>query len=115
MLCVAGTLGNKPRPIVSMLCVSALYLLMRPVARAFAWRVVDLGSIPAFTIWIFLGQAMSVIEKLVLQWQPCQAPGVIGSVLGLVGLGEMESFDLLLLSQCSYTYNCLRRSVSKIH
>ena len=26
-----------------------------------------------------------VILKLVLQWLPCQAPGVIGSALGLVG------------------------------
>ena len=24
------------------------------------------------------------VEKLALQWLPCQAPGVIGSVLGLV-------------------------------
>ena len=35
--------------------------------------------------------------KLALQWLPCQAPGVIGSALGLVGpgvsilrLGEVE-------------------------
>ena len=29
-------------------------------------------------------------SKLALQWLPCQAPGVIGSALGL-GLGEVES------------------------
>ena len=26
-----------------------------------------------------------VTSKMALQWLPCQAPGVIGSVLGLVG------------------------------
>ena len=31
------------------------------------------------------GQVIPVTSKLALQWLPCQAPGVIGSVLGLVG------------------------------
>ena len=31
------------------------------------------------------GRVIPVAEKLALQWLPCQAPGVIGSVLGLVG------------------------------
>ena len=29
------------------------------------------------------------LKKLTLQWLPCQAPGVIGSVLGLVGLASV--------------------------
>ena len=33
----------------------------------------------------FRGQVILVTSKLALQWLPCQAPGVIGSVLGLVG------------------------------
>ena len=33
----------------------------------------------------FRGQVVPVTYKLALQWLPCQAPGVIGSVLGLVG------------------------------
>ena len=33
----------------------------------------------------FLGRVIPVILKLALQWLPCQAPGVIGSALGLVG------------------------------
>ena len=28
---------------------------------------------------------ISDLKKLALQWLPCQAPGVIGSALGLVG------------------------------
>ena len=32
----------------------------------------------------FRGQVIPVTSKLALQWLPCQAPGVTGSVLGLV-------------------------------
>ena len=35
---------------------------------------------------IFLGLVTQETLKLVLQWLPCQAPGIIGSALGLVGL-----------------------------
>ena len=42
------------------------------------------GSIPACA-GIFRGQVIPVTLKLALQWLPCQAPGVIGSALGLVG------------------------------
>ena len=55
------------------------------------------GSNPACA-QIFSGSSHTSDLKLALQWLPCQAPGVIGSVLGLVGpvsvnlwLGEMES------------------------
>ena len=33
----------------------------------------------------FWGRVIPVTSKLALQWLPCQAPGVIGSALGLVG------------------------------
>ena len=33
----------------------------------------------------FPGRVIPVTSKLALQWLPCQASGVIGSVLGLVG------------------------------
>ena len=33
----------------------------------------------------FRGRVIPVTSKLALQWLPCQAPGVIGSALGLVG------------------------------
>ena len=33
----------------------------------------------------FRGRVIPVTQKLALQWLPCQAPGVIGSALGLVG------------------------------
>ena len=33
----------------------------------------------------FQGRVIPVTYKLGLQWLPCQVPGVIGSVLGLVG------------------------------
>ena len=45
------------------------------------------------------GRVIPVISKLALQWLPCQAPGIIGSALGLVGpvsvycdLGDVESW-----------------------
>ena len=31
------------------------------------------------------GRVTPVTSKLALQWLPCQAPGILGSVLGLVG------------------------------
>ena len=34
---------------------------------------------------IFPGRVIPVTSKLALQWLPCQAPGIIGSALGLVG------------------------------
>ena len=42
------------------------------------------GSNPAWTE-IFPGRVIPVTSKLALQWPPCQALGVIGSLLGLVG------------------------------
>ena len=33
----------------------------------------------------FPGRVIPVTLKLALQWLPCQAPGIIGSALGLVG------------------------------
>ena len=42
------------------------------------------GSNPACA-GIFRGRVIPVTSKLALQWLPCQAPGVIGSALGLVG------------------------------
>ena len=43
------------------------------------------GSNPACAGIFFRGRVIPVTSKLALQWLPCQAPGVIGSALGLVG------------------------------
>ena len=43
------------------------------------------GSNPACAVGNFPGRVIPVTYKLALQWLPCQAPGVIGSALGLVG------------------------------
>ena len=45
----------------------------------------DVGSIPAFPVDLFRGRVKLGTEKLELQWLPCQAPGVLGSLLGLAG------------------------------
>ena len=42
------------------------------------------GSNPACD-GIFPGRVIPVTSKSALQWLPCQAPGMIGSALGLVG------------------------------
>ena len=42
------------------------------------------GSNPACA-GIFSGRVIPVTKKLALQGLPCQAPGIIGSTLGLVG------------------------------
>ena len=49
------------------------------VVEASASRAED----PGFEI--FRGRVIPVTYKLAFQWLPCQALGVIGSVLGLVG------------------------------
>ena len=49
-----------------------------PSGKASASRAEDPG--------FFQGGIIPVTQKLALQWLPCQAPGVIGSVLGLAGV-----------------------------
>ena len=49
------------------------------VVKAFASRVADPGSIPVCAVGIFPGRVVQVTSKLALQ-----APGIIGSALGLV-------------------------------
>ena len=49
-------------------------------------KVVDLGSIPPFTMDLFPGRTIPVTSTLVLKWLPCQAHGVVRSALGLVDL-----------------------------
>ena len=48
-------------------------------------RKPGLASIPALVVDLLPGPVRPVTWKLILQWLPCQAPGVIGSPLGLVG------------------------------
>ena len=60
-------------------CLAGLVVLVS------ALRMGDLVSIPAFAMGIYPSEVMPVTWKLVLQWLRCQAPGTIGSVLGLVG------------------------------
>ena len=43
------------------------------------------GSIPACVVWCFPHRVIPVTSKLALRWLPFQAPGIIGSALGLVG------------------------------
>ena len=75
------------------------------VVKASASRVsrVRILLAPGF----FRGRVIPVTSKLALQWLPCQAPGVIGSVLGLVGpvsvIGWGRTLDLQFLSQCGST------------
>ena len=51
------------------------------VVKASASRAKD----PGFAAGLFRGRVTAVTLQLALQWLPCQAPGIIGSVLGLVG------------------------------
>ena len=56
-----------------------------PSGRASNWRVVDLDSIPSFSVDHFPGRVIPLAYRLVLQWLSCHVPGAVGSVLGLVG------------------------------
>ena len=55
------------------------------VVKAFALGVDDPGFKSRLQ-WDFSGLSHTSDLKLALQWLPCQAPGIIGSVLGLVNL-----------------------------
>ena len=49
------------------------------------YRAIQITVILVTVDGIFPGRVRPVIQKLALQWLPCQAPGVKGSALGLVG------------------------------
>ena len=53
--------------------------------RGGASRAPGLGSILVLAMDLFPGRVIPVTGKLVLQWLHCQAPGVRGPALGLVG------------------------------
>ena len=55
------------------------------VVKAYASRVEDPGFESCHAPGFFRGRVKPVTSKLALQWLPCQAPGVIGSVLALAG------------------------------
>ena len=55
------------------------------VVKASASRAEDPGFESLLRRDFFRGRVIPVTQKLALQWLPCQAPGVIGSALGLVG------------------------------
>ena len=59
--------------------------LVSLVVKTSALRAADLGSDPAWAVDLFPGRVMPVSDlKLLFQLLPCQAPCIIGSVLGLV-------------------------------
>ena len=60
-----------------------------PSGKASASRAEDPGFESCLHRDFFRGQVIPVTSKLALQWLPCQALGVIGSVLGLVGPGSV--------------------------
>ena len=56
-----------------------------PSGKASASRAEDPRLLIPLAPGFFRGRVIPVTQKMVLQWLPCQAPGVIGSTLGLVG------------------------------
>ena len=55
------------------------------VVKASASRAEDPGFESRLRRDFVRGRVIPVTQKLALRWLPCQAPGVIGSALGLVG------------------------------
>ena len=58
--------------------------LVGRVVKASASRAEDPGFESRLRRLFFRGRVIPVTQKLALQWLPCQAPGVVGSALGLV-------------------------------
>ena len=82
-----GCMTNNPLQLqICSLCNSHAYIPPRwPSGKASTSRAEDPGSESRMRRDFFRGRVIPVTQKLALQWLPCQAPGVIGSVLGLVG------------------------------
>ena len=100
-----------PMPVVTGLCDSLVVNIVEqgvpsfplppvwPSGKVSTMRVGDMGFEPHVPVPV-----IPVTSDLLLKWLPCQAPGMIGSVLGLVGmvslhwLGEMATltWDLYL-------------------
>ena len=66
-------------------CFFVSYRRVGLVVKASASRAEDPGFESRLRRDLFRDRVIPVTQKLALQWLPCQAPGVIGSVLGLVG------------------------------
>ena len=62
-----------------------IHRLVGLVVKASASRAEDPGFESTLAAGFFRGRVMPVTQKLALQWLPCQAPGVIGSAVGLIG------------------------------
>ena len=99
--------------------VHARYRLVGLVVKASASRAEDLGIESRLRRDFLRGQVIPVTSKLALQWLPCQAPGVIGSVLELASplsvYCDWVRLKVWSVSQSGSTCNCLRRSVPEIH
>ena len=89
-----------------------------PCGKASASIAAHLDSISAFAVDLFPGRIVAETQSSLTQWLPqwllCQAPGVIGSALRLVGLvcqytvtGRNRKLDLQFLSQSGNTCTCL--------
>ena len=62
-----------------------VYRLVGLVVKASTSRAEGPGFESRLRRDFFRGRVIPATSKLALQWLPCQAPGVIGSALGLVG------------------------------
>ena len=100
-----GVSAGTSRPGVSM-----IYRLVGLVVKASSSRAEDPGFVSRLRRDFFRGPVIPVTSKLALQRLPCQASGVIGSALGLVGPVSVYcgKFDLPLLSQCGSTSEQIR-------
>ena len=68
---------------LSVIQASPFYRLVGLVVKASTSRVEDHGF-KSLALGFYQGRVIPMTKKLALQWLPCQVPGVIGSVLGLV-------------------------------
>ena len=110
--CVILTLPSQTAPLPFQTALLAQWLRCPPREQQVQ------GLIPACAMGLFPGQVIPVTLELVLQWLPCQAPGITGSALGLVAPASIycdwvryKVWSATLI-QCGSTYNCLSRSIT---
>ena len=85
-----------------------MHRLVGLMVKASAVKVEDPGFDSRLRRGDIPGRVIPVTEKLALQWVSCQAPSVIGSMLGMAGplsvyCDWVREFDPQLLSQCGST------------
>ena len=81
---ISFSTGTPPPPPTHLSLFPMIILLVSPQSDCLNGLVVKASVWILFATGFFLCWVIQVTQKCALQWPPCQAPGIIGSALGLI-------------------------------